>query len=91
MPNFLARETITVSGAAGGLTAATYGEADRAFITVETAELRYTVDGTTATTSVGHLANLGDIIELESMAELSEFSAIRTTGVSASLQVSYAK
>ena len=83
------RETLTVAGTATGLTLATVranGE-DFAVLTVEDAQIRFTIDGTTATTSIGHLADPGDEITLDSSAEITNFSAIRTSGVSASIQV----
>ena len=86
------RETLAVAGTAVGLTLATVRAAgeDYAVITVEDAEIRFTVDGTTATTSIGHLAGPGARIKLDTSAELTLFSAIRTGGTSASLQVSTA-
>ncbi len=84
------RETLAVTGTATGLTLATVvaNAEDTAVITVETAEIRFTVDGTTATSTIGHLAGVGVKITLDSSAELTKFSAIRTGGTSASLQVS---
>ncbi len=83
-------ESLTVTGTAGGLTLATVRAAgeDHAVITVETATIRFAVDGTTATATVGHVASPGDVITLDSSAELTNFSAIRTTGTSATLKVS---
>ena len=83
------RETLSVTGTATGLTLATVVAAgeDFAVLTVEDAQIRFTVDGTTATTSIGHLADPGAKITLDSSAELTNFSAIRTGGSSASLQV----
>src|SRR3990167_5012301 len=89
--NYTARETLSVAGTAVGFTAATFDDSTHALVTVETAEIRYTVDGTAATASVGHLAQPGDVIVLDSMSELSKFSAIRTGGVSASLQCSFGR
>ena len=83
-------ESITVAGTAIGLTDADMiasGE-DTAVLTTETAPLRYTVDGTTPTSTIGHLAPAGSKITLDSSAELVRFLAIRTTGVSASIKVS---
>lgn len=83
------RETLTVAGTAVGLTLATIralGE-DYAVLTVEDAPIRYTVDGTTATASIGHLARVGSTITLDSSTEITKFSAIRIGGVSASVQV----
>ena len=83
------RETLSVTGTATGLTLGTVRAAgeDYAALTVETATIRYTVNGTTATSSIGHLASPGDTITLDSSTELTNFSAIRTTGTSASIQV----
>ena len=62
-----------------------------AVITVETASIRYTVDGTTPTTTVGHLAEPGDVIYITDMAQCSRFLAIRETGVSATIKVTRAE
>ncbi len=83
-------EAITVAGTAIGLTVADMiasGE-DHAILTTEIAPIRYTVDGTTPTPTVGHLAPAGSKITLTSSAELVRFLAIRTTGTSASVRVS---
>jgi hypothetical protein len=84
---FTAHESITVADTAIGLTDATIVGQQKAFLTVETADIRFTADGTTPTTTVGHLASPGDIIELE-RDELPRFLAIRT-GASATLKASY--
>lgn len=88
MPAAIAHESITVAGTAVGLTDATFGNANRAFLTVETAPIRFTIDGTTPTSTVGHLANPGDVIELEGQDELVQFLAIRV-GASATLKATY--
>jgi len=83
-------EAITVAGTAIGLTDADMiaaGE-DHALLTTELAPIRYTVDGTTPTTTIGHLAPAGSRIKLDSSAELVRFLAIRTTGTSASVKAS---
>lgn len=82
-------ETVTVADTAISLTAGTYTTAIRAVISVETATLRYRVDGTAPTASVGHIANDGDVIILESSIAISNFQAIRTTGTSASISATY--
>ncbi len=83
-------EAITVAGTAIGLTDADMiaSAEDHAILTVEDANIRYTVDGTTPTPTVGHLALVGAKITLTSSAELVRFLAIRTGGVSASVRVS---
>ncbi len=87
----MAFETLTIDATVGGvaLTAATYTNATHAEITVETAQARFTVDGTTVTASVGHLVGPGDAIELVTAAEISLFRAIRVSGTSATFQITY--
>ena len=88
-------ETVTVAGTAIGGTAgtyvpATYGPACRAFMTVETASLRWRCDGTAPTATVGHLAVAGDSIEIEGIANVANFKAIKVTD-NATLQISYSR
>lgn len=83
-------ESITVAGTAVPLTAATYGDCPNALCTVETAAIRWTVDGTTPVAGgPGHLAQAGEAIELHTIAEVRGFRAIRESGVSAALRCSY--
>lgn len=88
MPVYTAHESITVSSTAIGGTAATIANKHHAVITVETAQIRYTVDGTTPTATVGHIADDGNVIKLESADEVQKFRAIRT-GADATLKASY--
>lgn len=90
-----AYEDITVSSTAIGCTTATiapttHGPAHRAFITTETDSIRWTVDGTTPTSSKGHLSYAGEAIEIEGIANVAAFRAIRVT-TNATLRVSYAR
>jgi len=62
---------------------------NKALITVETAALRFLITGTPPSTTLGHLASAGDTIELESHDEIKKFKAIRTTGTSAVIMVTY--
>jgi len=81
-------EMLTVAGTAVGLSAGTIDDQPNyAFITVETAQIRFRIDGTAPTSTVGHIADPGDIIEIWDD-ELFKFQAIRTGGASATLQVS---
>ena len=91
MPNYTQHESLTVDSSAGGiaLTAATIAGKSKALLTVETASCRFTVDGTAPTTTVGHLAQPGDVIRLESESELTKFRAIRDGSVSATIKASY--
>lgn len=84
-------ETLTIDDTAGGipLTAATYGTAHYALITVEDAEIRCRDDGGPPSATVGHSAQAPDVIELESNEQIVAFRAIRTTGTNATIQVSY--
>ena len=74
-----AYESISVSSTAVILTVATYGARPHAFITVETAPIRFRLDGTAPTASEGHLADPGDIIHLHNHDQLEDFQAIRTS------------
>lgn len=84
-------ETITVDNTVGGkaLTTAKIAGCTKAFITVEDAQLRWTVDGTAPTTTVGHIANPYDIIDLVSAEDMAAFRAIRTGSTSAKLYCTY--
>lgn len=91
-----AHESVTVDATAGGvsLTAATYAPGGRpgavkAVITCETAQVRYTYDGTAPTTTVGHLLESGSAIIVEGPGNISKFKAIRTGGTSGTLKVTY--
>ena len=93
-----ARETLTVDSTAGGVgfTAATYApsggvptRAKRAFVTAETAQSRYTYDGTAPTTTLGHLLEAGQSLTVEGYDNIAAFRAIRTGDTSASYQVSF--
>lgn len=82
-------ESITVSGAAGGLTSGTIAGMKSALITVETAQVRFTLDGTTVTATAGHLLEVGDVLELDSFNSMELVSFIRTGGTSGTLRCSY--
>ena len=89
-----AEEVITVGATAVGLTnSTTYLGAspppDQVDITVESAQLRYRLDGTAATASIGEAVNPFDRIKLRNRNEMFNFSAIRTGGTSASIRVRY--
>ena len=79
-------ESIAVADTAVGLTAAKIALAASRFnlplkkvvVTVETAPIRVTWDGTTPTSSVGHTLNIGDLIELDA-SDAQKFRAIRVS------------
>lgn len=86
-----ASEAITVDATVGGkaLTGGTYGTKRYATITCETAEMRFTTDGTAPTSTVGHVVSPPDVIELESNEEIVAFRIIRTGSVSGKIYATY--
>ena len=85
----ISRERITVEGTGIGLTAATYLTFQFATLTVETAPIRLTLDGTAPVASTtGHLFRVDDVIEL-SGEEIAKVKMIRDTGTSAAVEVTY--
>jgi hypothetical protein len=82
-------ETLTIADIAQGLTAAVYGNAIRAFITVETASIRIKIEGGAPTSTEGHLYASGSPIELTSAEAIANFKAIRTDSTSAKIMVTY--
>lgn len=91
-----AHEALTIDNTAGGiaLTAATYAPAGapgavRAVLTLETAQIRWTYDGTAPTTTVGHLMETGEKVALTGAETIARFRAIRTGGTSGVLHITY--
>ncbi len=70
-----------------GLRSSTYrSPADKVYMTLETAQIRWTVDGTTPTTAVGHLLEYGQSLTLTGQ-DIASFQAIRTGGTSGTLMI----
>src|SRR5689334_9772251 len=84
-------EKKTVDNTVGGvsLTSGTYGTRRYAVITVDTADIRFTVDGTAPTATTGHLLSPDDVLKLYSAEDIAAFRAIRTGSTNAVLQCSY--
>lgn len=83
---------LTIDATAGGIGLTVPGtkpQPDWAVITVETAPIRYWVDGSAPTSSEGHLVGDGGTIVLQSNDEIRKFRAIRSTGVSGVLQITF--
>lgn len=83
---------LTIDGTAGGigLTVPTITPTpDYATVTVEAGPIRYWVDGSAPTSAQGHLVADGGVFRLEGRDELKKFRAIRSTGVSAVIQVTF--
>ncbi len=86
----VAYEAKTIADTAVGLTASTYGRADWAMCRLETAEIRYTLDGaTTPTSTVGVPLEAFEWLVLGTPGEIKNFSAIRTGGTSGALKCHY--
>lgn len=94
-------EAITVDDTEGGksFTVAKYYNtttrkivSDYAIVVLETAQIRFTVDGTVPTTTVGTPMEISQVWAFESYDELKNFKAIRTSDTtSGSLKVIYYK
>lgn len=85
-------ETITVASLAIGFTAsklASSPKPKKVFVSVETARIRYRIDGTDPTSTVGHILDPMDTLVLEGFSQLNNFKAIRTGATSGTLQVTY--
>ncbi len=82
-------ESVTVTNASKALTSGTYADAQFAFITVEAAAVRFTVDGTTVSASVGHVLDVGDTLELDRNTQIVDIRFFRRGTSDATLRVSY--
>ena len=85
-------ESVTVGSTSVGLTQTAFNppylpKAQYALITVETDQIRWRYNGGAAT-STSHLANVGDVIELEGINNIQNFRAIRVTA-DAAIRVTY--
>jgi len=86
---YVAYESYTIAGTAVGFTTATivagsgHPQANRAVCGLETAEIRYTVDGsTTPTASVGQVLEPYSTLTFSNPQDIVNFKAIRTTSTS---------
>lgn len=84
-------EVVAVDDTVGGkaLSVSEIEGMKRAFITAEASQMRFTLDGTPPTTTIGHLLNPGDSVVLDSVADLTSFRIIRTGAVNGSIQCTY--
>lgn len=92
--NSYTQESITVANTAIGFTAATINRGDgntpaRAVFVVETAQIRFRVDGGDPTTTVGLLLDIGDEVTITGEHDIEKFKAIRTGGTSGVIQPHY--
>lgn len=92
--SYAAFEQITVAASSIGftgskITATGQPMATYAVCRLRTAEISYTTDGTVPTTTVGTLAEVGDVLVFNGHDVLTQFRAIRTTGTSGQLDCNY--
>ena len=82
-------ESVSVTTAAVSLTSTTFDYANHALITVEGAAVRFRLDDTDPTASVGHELLVGDILKLETQDEIARATFISRDGATATLRVTY--
>jgi hypothetical protein len=88
-------EDISIDNTAGGviLTASKVNGAGviMATVTIETAQIRYKTDSavTLLAGSIGHVGNIGDVIEIWGNKDMLNFKAIRTGSTSGKIAVTY--
>lgn len=90
----MGHEAVTVAATAIGFTSATITPAtgrpaQRAFVTAETAQMRYTYDGTTPTSTVGHILDISDVLVIDGIVNVQNFRAIRTTASSGTIMATF--
>lgn len=84
-------EKLTISSTPVALTSGIWddGLINKATITIETASIRYTLDGSPPSSTYGHLVSAGSVITLTDRNQLRSFKAVRATSTDATIQVSY--
>lgn len=92
--SYAAFEQLTVATSSVGFTSSKISpnglpEATRAYCRLETAEIRFTTDGTVPTTLIGTILSISDILEVNGHDQLMQFRAIRTGGSSGVLDCTY--
>jgi hypothetical protein len=97
--SYIAFEQVTVAAVSIGFTSTKVEpdgsgagrQADTAVCRLETAEIRYTIDGTTPTSSVGTLLEIGDVLTITGHDSIMRFRAIRTGAVSGVANCTYSQ
>lgn len=88
-------ETLTVADSVQVLTPTKYkdsvtsGGATDAFITLEQGQIRYYYDGTSPTSTTGHILDIGGSLVLRGQNQMSQFKCIRTGTTSGIITVTY--
>ena len=88
-----AAEALTIADSAIAFTSGTIQvngvPATKAVFVLETAQVRFTVDGSTVGTATGHLVEIGDVVTITGKHAVKNFSAIRTGATSGAAWVTY--
>lgn len=93
--NFSGYESITVGNAAVGFTNSLYLPTDKKIVAnvvecrLESANIRYRLDGTNPTSTEGILLQAGEILILKGNNNITRFRAVKTGGVSGTIKVHY--
>lgn len=83
-------ETLTIADTASGFTAATIsGYSSAVCGPLQTAQIRFRVDGTSPDASTGHLLEVGQLLVIENGVEMANFKGIRTGASSGILPCTY--
>lgn len=90
-PTAFETEALTVSTTAVGLTAATYARAASCFFTNTGAAVRFLYDGTTPTTSLGHVLADGGSFSLDGVGNNSQIEFIRDDATDSEVTVTCAR
>ena len=88
---WIGKETLAVDSTVRRFNPKKYANADIAHIDVQVAAIRYYLDGSNPSTTSGHIAYPGDIIDLENRKEIEDFAAIEDTATDAVLEVSFGR
>lgn len=83
------RQRLTVDDTAGGVTITAPARARVAHCRLETAQIRFTLDGTAPTSTTGQILEVGETLELEGRDEITGFKAIRTGSTSGVLDIEF--
>ena len=90
-----ASDSLTIDDTTGGIgfttASITVGkhQSTKVVATAETAQMRFTIDGTAPTSTAGHLLEIGDVLTVEGPSDVLNFKAIRTGSTSGALYCTY--
>lgn len=87
-PAYRTFDSLTVSTDVERLIGLGSSASTHAFITVESAAVRFRVDGGDPTAAIGHVLEPGDALTLDNKVQIQAFRAIRRDGIDATLRIS---